>query len=112
MLLKRKGDIVHTQYDAVLMDSSMPKMTGPEAAVARRGLGFLGAIIGLSGNIDPSEFVSAGADKVMIKPVSLVQLTECLSAVMDIRKNAPIDPLHGSRRSSTLLDNLRCSTMI
>lgn len=86
MLLKKNGHEMYTQYDAVLMDSRMPKMNGPEATAAMRGLGFTGAIIAISGHDDRTEFDAAGADEVMMKPVSLSQITESLHIVMKDKK--------------------------
>lgn len=86
MLLKRDGDEVYTQYDAVLMDSRMPKMNGPEATEAMRKLGFTGIIIAISGHDDRTEFDAAGADQVMMKPVGLSQITDCIRDVLNDRK--------------------------
>jgi CheY-like chemotaxis protein len=46
----RKESVLHPQYDAVLMDSCMPRMDGPEASVQMRALGFDGLIIGITNN--------------------------------------------------------------
>ena len=94
MLLKRnKDDVIHTQYDAVLIDSSMPKMCGPVAIAEMRALGFTGAIIGITGHHDTSEFDAAGVDLVMFKPVKLKQLKEGLSSVLLKRKKVIINPV-------------------
>jgi CheY-like chemotaxis protein len=69
----------HTQYDAILMDSHMAVLGGPEATAEIRALGYLGAIIGLTGD-DSSfkKFLSCGADSVMLKPVDLRTLSRAL----------------------------------
>ena len=56
--------------DAVLIDSNMPRMNGPEAIVEMRKIGFRGPIIGVSGGdeITMKQFFDAGADNVMQKP--------------------------------------------
>jgi CheY-like chemotaxis protein len=58
----RKGSLVYTQYDVVLMDNCMPRMDGPQASAQMRALGFDRPIIGITGDpvIDLSEFQSAG----------------------------------------------------
>jgi CheY-like chemotaxis protein len=60
-------------FDAILMDNSMPNMNGTEAAKEIRKLGFAGKIIGVTGNAlqaDVDEFISNGADDVVIKPIT------------------------------------------
>ena len=56
--------------DAVLIDSNMPRMNGPEAIEEMRKIGFSGLIIGVSGGDEKTmtEFLQAGADDVMQKP--------------------------------------------
>jgi CheY-like chemotaxis protein len=78
--LDRKESCVYTQYDVVLMDSCMPKMDGPQAAIQMREMGFMGPIIGITGNpvSDFSEFQSAGADLVLSKPISKADLVAAL----------------------------------
>jgi CheY-like chemotaxis protein len=79
MLMKRKeGDAAYAQYDAVLMDSEMPNMSGPEATREMRALGYLGPIIGVTGNSDHTEFNEAGADLVLMKPVNLAGVKKAL----------------------------------
>ena len=56
------------------MDFMMPKMDGPTATRAIRGLGFKGIIIGVTGNSSPKDletFTSSGADLVMPKPLDI-----------------------------------------
>jgi CheY-like chemotaxis protein len=80
MLMKRqKGDVQYNQYDAVLMDSEMPKMSGPEATREMRAMGYLGPIIGVTGNTDHTEFNDAGADRVLLKPVNLADVKKALA---------------------------------
>jgi CheY-like chemotaxis protein len=78
--LDRKESCVYTQYDVVLMDSCMPKMDGPQAAIQMREMGFEGPIIGITGNpvSDFSEFQSAGADLVLSKPINKTDLVAAL----------------------------------
>jgi CheY-like chemotaxis protein len=61
------------KYNAILMDYMMPNMDGPTATREIKKLGFSGPIIGVTGNglqEDQDLFLSAGATKVLIKPVS------------------------------------------
>eukprot|EP01042_Synura_sphagnicola_P036317 gene36317-biopygen2063 len=61
-------------YDVILMDFMMPKMDGPTATRAIRGLGYTGIIIGVTGNSSPKDletFTSSGADLVMPKPLDI-----------------------------------------
>ena len=51
-------------FDMVLMDSSMPVMSGPDAAREMRRIGFAGPIIGVTGDSNTAEFFASGADMV------------------------------------------------
>ena len=65
---------LNASYDAILMDSHMPKMNGPEAANIMRLLGYKGVILGITGDTadkDLDNFLRHGASKVLIKPVDL-----------------------------------------
>jgi CheY-like chemotaxis protein len=85
MLMKRQeGDVVYAQYDAVLMDSEMPNMCGPEATAGMRALGFLGPIIGVTGNEDHASFKDAGADLVLMKPVKLADVQEAIATSIQV----------------------------
>ena len=66
--------------DAVLIDSNMPRMNGPEAIVEMRKIGFRGPIIGVSGGdeITMKQFFDAGADNVMQKPAQSDKLVTML----------------------------------
>jgi CheY-like chemotaxis protein len=69
--------------DVVLIDSNMPRMSGPEATREMRKLGFKGAIIGITGDSSSSEaFLRAGADSVMVKPVNNEQLTSVIATTI------------------------------
>ena len=59
----------------------MPNMDGMSASRELRLLGYAGIIIGLTGNAqdeDIQSYLDAGADDVLIKPVTYVQLEECV----------------------------------
>lgn len=58
-------------YKAILMDEQMPNMTGSQATVELRRLGYQGLILGLTGNTLPEEvaaFIACGANEVLSKP--------------------------------------------
>ena len=58
----------------------MPHMTGPEAIQAIRKLGYTGMILGVSGVIDDdaNQFIEAGANLVLCKPLTLSALWKAL----------------------------------
>ena len=70
-------------YDLILMDFIMPNMDGPTATkIIRDELGFTGIIVGVTGNAlqsDINTFLVHGADKVLVKPVTLSVLRTILS---------------------------------
>jgi CheY-like chemotaxis protein len=63
-------------YDVILMDYVMPVMDGPTATAQVRRNGFQGIILGVTGNGHQAEidlFKSAGADRILVKPLSADQ---------------------------------------
>ena len=59
-------------YDVIMMDYFMPEMDGPTAVKEMRSRGFVGIIVGVTGNAHASDiatFTLAGANEVMIKPL-------------------------------------------
>lgn len=68
-------------YDLVLIDYQMPILDGPEAVSQMRVKGFTGKIVGITGYADEfhrNNFISHGADKVLLKPVSVADLGSLL----------------------------------
>lgn len=60
-------------FDCIIMDSSMPVMSGPEASTLIREAGFTGKILGVTGNSlqsDIDDFIRHGATEVIIKPLN------------------------------------------
>ena len=58
----------------ILMDFMMPKMDGPTATKAIRGLGYRGIVIGVTGTSSPQDleiFTASGANLVMTKPLDI-----------------------------------------
>jgi len=64
-------------YDVIFMDFVMPNMDGPTATAEIRGLGYVGAVFGVTGNALTSDiqlFIERGANNVFLKPVDMVVL--------------------------------------
>lgn len=59
---------------AILIDSNMPVMNGPDAVVEIRKLGYHFPIFGVTGDEEIETFIRAGADGVMLKPVKSEEL--------------------------------------
>ena len=69
-------------YDAILMDFVMPNMNGPDATNKIRELGYIGPIIGVTGNAlqqDHDIFIQAGASQVFTKPFEMNDLIEAIN---------------------------------
>jgi DNA-binding response OmpR family regulator len=65
--------------DVVVMDRGLPDMDGLEATASLRADGFLGAVLVTSGHAGPDHVAAclgAGADDVLGKPFTLVELVE------------------------------------
>jgi CheY-like chemotaxis protein len=63
-----------TGWDVILMDKEMPVMDGWQATRSLRDAGYTGVVLGVTGNAlaeDTAAFVAAGADAVLIKPVTM-----------------------------------------
>ena len=72
--LKMMGsDVSVPPYDVILMDNTMPRMSGLVTTNSLRRLGCTLPIIGITGNVltdEIEEFIAQGADIVLKKPVS------------------------------------------
>ena len=71
-------------FDLITMDFQMPVMDGPTATSKIRALGYKGMIIGVTGNgmtEDIDHFLSQGADRVLIKPVSVKDIEQALFTI-------------------------------
>ena len=67
------------RFKLVFMDNLMPIMTGMEAAREMRKIGFPYLICGITGNVtesDMDEYISAGSDLILPKPIKLEQITK------------------------------------
>ncbi|KAJ3691455.1 hypothetical protein LUZ61_020619 [Rhynchospora tenuis] len=69
------------EYDLVLMDKEMPKMDGVEATRTLRGMGIPVKIVAITGDEHSrGAFLDAGADEFLLKPLSILALTDILKA--------------------------------
>ena len=78
------GDVCY--YDIITMDFQMPVMDGITATREIRGLGYIGVIVGVTGNAlqeDIDAFVRNGANTVLKKPITAKQLLSYLSSSAD-----------------------------
>ena len=79
MMVRDRDDESHSTDNKkiaqlIFMDFEMPIMTGPEAAKALRNLGFKLPIIGVTGNVLPTDktyFMKMGANEVLSKPLDI-----------------------------------------
>jgi len=96
MLIARDDtDSKVTSYDAVVIDCNMPKMTGPDAVLEMRRIGFRGPIVGVSGNEDEEDsFLRSGADCMLVKPVERGVLAEAIGAAWTKRAHDVNANLH------------------
>ena len=77
------------QIDVILMDSQMPFMGGPLATRKIRDLGYTGFVIGVTGNAmpaDTAEFLSHGADMVLVKPMSVAMFEQAMDELRGARE--------------------------
>ncbi|HSF34858.1 MAG TPA: response regulator [Nocardioides sp.] len=74
-----RAGVGERHVDVVVMDRGLPDMDGLEATASLREDGFLGAVLVTSGHAGPDHVAAclgAGADDVLGKPFSLVELVE------------------------------------
>ena len=75
-----------SQFDVVLMDNHMPRMNGTAATEEMRRRGYAGVVIGITGDDDDvtrQEFLAAGANACLVKPISRDRLLACLAQHLD-----------------------------
>ena len=81
-----KHDQNYDPIDSILMDYEMPVLNGPDATKILREKGYSNVtIIGVTGNVlvdDINFFTSAGANKVLPKPVTLSLIEDCWESLM------------------------------
>jgi CheY-like chemotaxis protein len=81
LALNLKGEDNSNGYDVILMDSEMPRMSGPMATELLRQKGYIGIIVGVTGNVMQQEkdfFLGKGANRVLFKPLDLSKLEVAL----------------------------------
>lgn len=84
-MIEKVSGCLHTPgefYDLIFVDNVMETMHGVEATKLVRDLGFAGIIAAVTGNIlqqDVDEFLAAGADVVLQKPLLLNDLHTLLN---------------------------------
>lgn len=80
--------------DSILMDYEMPVLNGPDATKILREKGYSNVtIIGVTGNVladDINYFTSAGANRVLPKPVTLSLIEDCWDSLMDQNDNGVV----------------------
>ncbi|KAF4592996.1 hypothetical protein EYR38_008703 [Pleurotus pulmonarius] len=80
-----EGQTSNGPYDVVFMDNQMPVMSGLTAVAKLRALGRHDFIVGVTGNAlltDQHEYMEAGVDKVLTKPVLEKSLKQMLSLAL------------------------------
>ncbi|KDQ54456.1 hypothetical protein JAAARDRAFT_696446 [Jaapia argillacea MUCL 33604] len=82
-------------YDLISLDNHMPIMTGEEAVRHLRSLGRTDLVVGCTGNAlsdDQKSYISAGADRVLTKPIMLKDLKAVLQVALQrrLQKDEPI----------------------
>lgn len=93
-------------YDAILLDSAMPNLTGPEAAEQLRTMGYKGRIIGVTGNaraVDIEDFLARGADLVILKPLKAEMVSDIINEISTTRRAKWVISKLGSKISKLKL---------
>lgn len=81
-------------YDVVFLDNQMPQMSGLEAIARLRAAGREDLVVGVTGNAlirDQDEYLNAGVDHVLIKPVLEKSLRQMLSLAQRRRTAGVLD---------------------
>ena len=83
-------------YDLVIMDHMMPKMSGIEAtrrireALPKWKQPFIAGLSGATTPVDLAHYESAGMDRFLAKPMRLQQLSELIDLVADEDREASV----------------------
>ena len=76
------------RYDVVLMDITMPVMSGDEAVKKLRERGYPGVVIALTANAmetDKAQYLEAGMDTVITKPFKMAELQRAVTEQLSKR---------------------------
>jgi CheY-like chemotaxis protein len=71
----------HQTYDVIFLDNMMPRLRGVDAIRMLRAEHYQGVVIGVTGNVlkeDVSEFINAGCNDVLTKPVDASSIISAL----------------------------------
>ncbi|MBI5449991.1 MAG: response regulator [Gammaproteobacteria bacterium] len=85
-------------YDVVLMDMQMPVMGGVEATAWLRRAGYAGPVVAMTANAtadDRKQFVAAGCDGFLSKPIDRRTLRRVLVGYLAQTRNGRDDKVHG-----------------
>lgn len=96
---KSDGGMVHTpylqelepKYDVIFLDNQMPVMSGVDTVRRLRAMKRKDFVVGVTGNAlkeDQEEYLEAGVDAVLTKPVAEADLKKCLFSADERRKQA------------------------
>ncbi|RYR03046.1 hypothetical protein Ahy_B06g081879 isoform B [Arachis hypogaea] len=72
-------------FDLILMDKEMPLMNGIEATKELRSMGICSKIVGVSSHSEEKqiqEFMEAGLDDYLVKPLNMAKLRSILDNIM------------------------------
>ncbi|KIJ55470.1 hypothetical protein M422DRAFT_240090 [Sphaerobolus stellatus SS14] len=88
-LSDNRSSTQNPRFDIIFLDNQMPVMSGLEVARRVREMGRTDFIVGVTGNAllsDQEEYLEAGVNKVLTKPVHERNLKSALSAADQLRK--------------------------
>ncbi|KAG8945590.1 hypothetical protein FRC04_000637 [Tulasnella sp. 424] len=99
---KSNGGVVHTpylqemepKYDVIFLDNQMPVMSGVDTVRRLRAMKRKDFVVGVTGNAlkeDQEEYLEAGVDAVLTKPVAEGDLKRCLFSADERRKQAAVE---------------------
>ncbi|PFH50297.1 hypothetical protein AMATHDRAFT_61349 [Amanita thiersii Skay4041] len=88
-ILERKEGAGQERYALVFLDNHMPVLSGVSMVQKLRAMGRKDFIVGVTGNAllsDQQEYLEAGADRVLTKPVTLSSIQDILAIANERRK--------------------------
>lgn len=105
-----------SKINIIFMDNMMPVMTGIEstAACRKEDVAYGGLVIGVTGNTLGEEvinFLDAGADIILGKPVNVTQLEAIITHIRKYGKFSPKSKVHDSRYDDDLKEQFEKLTI-